>query len=149
MRLRSQAKAEQLAPSSHPGRPGASPSWGAVTVGNLLARCCDCPEHSLVFRRVTMPNAPKCRDNFFRPDMSCRDRTAWLRWEANQPDKTVFAVAAHSTNSPRCVPEPVRYVARGRIPGTPNSSEVISQTTSSTNRYGASSMNSVRSQYSF
>ncbi len=30
MRLRSQAKAEQLAPSSHPGRPGASPSWGVA-----------------------------------------------------------------------------------------------------------------------
>jgi hypothetical protein len=30
MRLRSQAKAEQLAPSSHPGRPGASSSWGVA-----------------------------------------------------------------------------------------------------------------------
>jgi hypothetical protein len=50
---------------------------------------------------------------------------------------------------PSMCPEPCIYVERGRIPGIPNSSEVISQTSASINCAGASSMNSVKSQFSF
>src|SRR5262249_38728260 len=62
-------------------------------------------------------------------------------------------------SAPEATPRPVQLwelicsvkapADRGLIPGTPNSKEVISQTSSSMNCIGASSMNSVKTQFSF